>query len=74
MVQLATAASGTVVKTEIWLRPLHTTAAVDILTTLRTDRHSPRSRGWRIGASGHRDQHADVLRCIDGPLAKNRDI
>ncbi len=51
---------------------------VDILSALRTDRlvrsHRGRDGGYELARPGAEISIADVLRCIDGPLASVRDI
>src|SRR6202011_2261083 len=51
---------------------------VDILSDLRTDRlvrsHRGREGGYELARPGTEISIADVLRCIDGPLASVRDI
>jgi len=51
---------------------------VDILSELRTDRlvrsHRGRDGGYELARPGAEISIADVLRCIDGPLASVRDI
>ncbi|BDB43882.1 MULTISPECIES: Rrf2 family transcriptional regulator [Mycobacterium] len=80
MVQLATVPSGTLVKTEDLAQAQGIPAQflVDILTNLRTDRlvRSQRGRdgGYELARPGSEISIADVLRCIDGPLASVRDI
>lgn len=80
MVQLATAASGTVVKTDdlAAAQGIPPQFLVDILTNLRTDRlvrsHRGREGGYELARPGTEISIADVLRCIDGPLASVRDI
>lgn len=63
----------------IWLRPkAYHRSFVDILTNLRTDRlvrsHRGREGGYELARPGTEISIADVLRCIDGPLASVRDI
>ncbi|MDY6997972.1 MAG: RrF2 family transcriptional regulator [Actinomycetota bacterium] len=80
MVQLATADSGAVVKTDELARAQGIPAQflVDILSDLRTDRlvrsHRGRDGGYELGRPATDISIADVLRCIDGPLASVRDI
>ena len=80
MVQLATAADGVVVKTEDLAKAqgIPPQFLVDILSDLRTDRlvRSQRGRdgGYQLGRAATEISIADVLRCIDGPLASVRDI
>jgi Rrf2 family protein len=51
---------------------------VDILSTLRNDRlvrsHRGRDGGYELARPGTEISIADVMRCIDGPLASVRDI
>ncbi len=51
---------------------------VDILSDLRSDRlvrsHRGRDGGYELARPGTEISIADVLRCIDGPLASVRDI
>jgi Rrf2 family protein len=51
---------------------------VDILSDLRNDRlvrsHRGRDGGYELARPGTEISIADVLRCIDGPLASVRDI
>jgi Rrf2 family protein len=80
MVQLATAASGTLVKTDdiAAAQGIPPQFLVDILTNLRTDRlvrsHRGREGGYELARPGTQISIADVLRCIDGPLASVRDV
>ena len=80
MVQLATAADGALVKTEdlAQAQGIPPQFLVDILTNLRTDRlvrsHRGREGGYELARPGREISVADVLRCIDGPLASVRDI
>ncbi len=80
MVQLATAASGTLVKTDDMAaaQGIPPQFLVDILTNLRTDRlvrsHRGREGGYELARPGNQISIADVLRCIDGPLASVRDV
>src|SRR5271166_2152868 len=80
MVQLATATSGTLVKTEdlAQAQGIPPQFLVDILTNLRTDRlvrsHRGREGGYELARPGNEISVADVLRCIDGPLASVRDV
>jgi Rrf2 family protein len=80
MVQLATVPSGTLVKTDdlAQAQSIPPQFLVDILTNLRTDRlvRSRRGRegGYELARPGTEISIADVLRCIDGPLASVRDI
>ena len=80
MVQLATADSGALVKTDDLAKAQGIPAQflVDILSDLRTDRlvrsHRGRDGGYELGRPPADISIADVLRCIDGPLASVRDI
>ena len=80
MVQLATVADGTLVKAEdlAHAQGIPPQFLLDILTNLRTDRlvrsHRGREGGYELARSGKTISIADVLRCIDGPLASVRDI
>jgi Rrf2 family protein len=80
MDQLATVPSGTLVKTDdlAQAQSIPPQFLVDILTNLRTDRlvRSRRGRegGYELARPGTEISIADVLRCIDGPLASVRDI
>lgn len=80
MVQLATVPSGTLVKTDelAQAQGIPPQFLVDILTNLRTDRlvrsHRGRDGGYELARPGTEISIADVLRCIDGPLASVRDI
>ncbi len=80
MVQLATADEGAVVKTDDLARAqgIPPQFLVDILSDLRTDRlvrsHRGRDGGYALARSAAEISIADVLRCIDGPLASVRDI
>lgn len=80
MTQLAAAPAGLVVKTEDLAKSQGIPAQflVDILSDLRADRlvRSQRGRdgGYQLGRPATEISVADVLRCIDGPLASVRDI
>jgi Rrf2 family protein len=80
MIQLATVASGTLVTTDdlAQAQGIPPQFLVDILTNLRTDRlvrsHRGREGGYELARPGTEISIADVLRCIDGPLASVRDI
>ncbi|OBA78721.1 Rrf2 family transcriptional regulator [Mycobacterium sp. 1164966.3] len=80
MVQLAATTDGTLVKTEdlAQAQGIPPQFLVDILTNLRTDRlvrsHRGRDGGYELARPGNEISIADVLRCIDGPLASVRDI
>jgi DNA-binding IscR family transcriptional regulator len=74
MVQLATAAEGTLVKTDDLAKAqgIPPQFLVDILSDLRTDRlvrsHRGRDGGYTLARPAAEISIADVLRCIDGPL------
>jgi Rrf2 family protein len=80
MIQLAAAAPGVVVKTDDLAQAQGIPAQflVDILSDLRTDRlvrsHRGREGGYELARAAEQISIADVLRCIDGPLASVRDI
>jgi Rrf2 family protein len=80
MVQLASADEGSVVKTDDLAKAqgIPPQFLVDILSDLRTDRlvRSRRGRdgGYELARPAAEISIADVLRCIDGPLASVRDI
>ena len=80
MIQLATVPDGTLVKTDdlAEAQGIPPQFLVDILTNLRTDRlvrsHRGREGGYELARPGDEISIADVLRCIDGPLASVRDI
>src|SRR6201986_5110554 len=80
MVQLATVDGGTRVKTEDLANAqgIPPQFLVDILSDLRTDRlvrsHRGRDGGYELARPAAEISIADVLRCIDGPLASVRDI
>jgi len=80
MVELATADAGALVKTEdlAHAQGIPAQFLVDILTNLRTDRlvrsHRGRDGGYELARPAAEISIADVLRCIDGPLASVRDI
>jgi Rrf2 family protein len=80
MVQLATVEGGALVKTDdlAEAQGIPPQFLVDILTNLRTDRlvrsHRGRDGGYELARPGSEISIADVLRCIDGPLASVRDI
>ena len=80
MVQLATAEQGAVVKTDDLAKAqgIPPQFLVDILSDLRTDRlvrsHRGRDGGYELARPAADISIADVLRCIDGPLASVRDI
>lgn len=80
MVELATVESGVLAKTDDLAKAqgIPPQFLVDILTALRNDRlvRSQRGRdgGYELGRPATEISIADVLRCIDGPLASVRDI
>ncbi len=80
MVQLATVDDGVLVKTDDLAKAQGIPAQflVDILSDLRTDRlvrsHRGRDGGYALARPAASISIADVLRCIDGPLASVRDI
>ena len=80
MIQLASVDTGSLVKTEDLAKAQGIPAQflVDILSDLRTDRlvrsHRGRDGGYELGRAAADISIADVLRCIDGPLASVRDI
>ena len=80
MVQLATVDEGTLVKTDdlATAQGIPPQFLVDILSALRTDRlvrsHRGRDGGYTLARPAAEISIADVLRCIDGPLASVRDI
>src|SRR6201985_2638823 len=80
MVQLATVSGGTLVKTDdlAQAQGIPPQFLVDILSPLRNDRlvrsHRGRDGGYELARPGDEISIADVLRCIDGPLASVRDI
>ncbi|WP_283633083.1 Rrf2 family transcriptional regulator [Mycolicibacterium poriferae] len=80
MIQLATAEAGALVKTDDLARAqqIPPQFLVDILSDLRTDRlvrsHRGRDGGYELSRPAADISIADVLRCIDGPLASVRDI
>jgi len=80
MVQLATVAEGTLVKTDDLAKAqgIPPQFLVDILSDLRSDRlvrsHRGREGGYSLARPAAEIGIADVLRCIDGPLASVRDI
>lgn len=79
MVQLA-AVDGGLVKSDDLAKSQGIPAQflVDILSVLRTDRlvrsHRGRDGGYELARPATEISVADVLRCIDGPLASVRDI
>jgi Rrf2 family protein len=80
MIQLATAPDGALVKTDDLAKAQSIPAQflVDILSDLRTDRlvrsHRGRDGGYELARPAADISIADVLRCMDGPLARVRDI
>jgi len=80
MVQLTTVERGSLVKTDDLAKAQGIPAQflVDILSDLRTDRlvrsHRGREGGYELARPASQISIADVLRCIDGPLASVRDI
>lgn len=80
MVQLATAEAGVIVKTDDLAKAqgIPPQFLVDILSDLRTDRlvrsHRGRDGGYELARAADQISIADVLRCIDGPLASVRDM
>jgi Rrf2 family protein len=80
MVQLATVDDGVLVKTDDLAKEqgIPPQFLADILSDLRTDRlvrsHRGRDGGFALARPAADISIADVLRCIDGPLASVRDI
>jgi Rrf2 family protein len=80
MIQLATVGDGVRVTTDDLANAQGIPAQflVDILSELRNDRlvrsHRGRDGGYALARPGAEISIADVLRCIDGPLASVRDI
>ena len=80
MTELAAAAPGVLITTDDLARAQGIPAQflVDILAELRADRlvrsHRGRDGGYELARPAERISIADVLRCIDGPLARVRDI
>lgn len=80
MVQLATVETGALVTTDdlAQAQSIPPQFLVDILSALRTDRlvrsHRGRDGGYALARPATEISVADVLRCIDGPLASVRDI
>ena len=80
MIQLATVDDGVLAKTEdlAGAQGIPPQFLVDILSNLRTDRlvrsHRGREGGYELARPASEISIADVLRCIDGPLASVRDI
>ncbi|MFZ1161725.1 Rrf2 family transcriptional regulator [Mycobacterium sp.] len=80
MVELATVDDGLLVTTDDLANAqgIPPQFLVDILSVLRADRlvrsHRGRDGGYELARPGTEISIADVLRCIDGPLASVRDI
>lgn len=80
MIQLATVAEGELVKTDDLAKAqgIPSQFLVDILSDLRNDRlvrsHRGRDGGYALARPAAEISIADVLRCVDGPLASVRDI
>src|SRR5271169_4275197 len=80
MVQLATVDGGVRVTTDdlAQAQGIPPQFLVDILSDLRSDRlvrsHRGRDGGYELARAATEISIADVLRCIDGPLASVRDI
>ena len=80
MIQLATVGENVLVKTDDLAKAqgIPPQFLVDILTALRNDRlvrsHRGRDGGYALARPAVDISIADVLRCIDGPLASVRDI
>jgi len=80
MVQLTEVNDGVLVKTDDLAKAQGIPAQflVDILSDLRTDRlvrsHRGREGGYALARAAGDISIADVMRCIDGPLASVRDI
>ncbi|MGK2882464.1 MAG: Rrf2 family transcriptional regulator [Mycobacterium sp.] len=80
MVELATVDAGVLVKTDdlAQAQGIPPQFLVDILSALRNDRlvrsHRGRDGGYQLGRPAAEISIADVLRCIDGPLASVRDM
>lgn len=80
MTHLASLPAGELVKTEDLAKAQGIPAQflVDILSDLRADRlvrsHRGRDGGYALARPAGEISIADVLRCIDGPLASVRDI
>jgi Rrf2 family protein len=80
MTHLASVAPGDLVKTDDLARAqgIPPQFLVDILSDLRADRlvrsHRGRDGGYALARPADQISVADVLRCIDGPLASVRDI
>ena len=80
MVELATVGDGVRVTTDDLAKAqgIPPQFLVDILSDLRNDRlvrsHRGRDGGYELARPGNEISIADVLRCIDGPLASVRDV
>jgi Rrf2 family protein len=80
MVQLTGVDDGVLVKTDDLAKAqgIPSQFLVDILSDLRTDRlvrsHRGREGGYALARAAADISIADVMRCIDGPLASVRDI
>lgn len=80
MTQLASVPAGDLVKTDELAKSqgIPPQFLVDILSDLRADRlvrsHRGRDGGYELARPAAEISIADVLRCIDGPLASVRDI
>lgn len=80
MTQLAAASPGSLVTTDELARAQGIPAQflADILSDLRSDRlvrsHRGRDGGYELSRPPDQISVADVLRCIDGPLASVRDM
>jgi Rrf2 family protein len=80
MTHLASLSPGVLVKTDDLAKAQGIPAQflVDILSDLRADRlvrsHRGREGGYTLARPADQISIADVLRCIDGPLASVRDI
>ncbi len=80
MTHLASVAPGELVKTDELAKAqgIPGQFLVDILSDLRADRlvrsHRGREGGYALARPAEQISIADVLRCIDGPLASVRDI
>jgi Rrf2 family protein len=80
MTQLASIPAGDLLTTEEVAKSqgIPSQFLVDILSDLRADRlvrsHRGRDGGYQLGRPADQISIADVLRCIDGPLASVRDI
>lgn len=80
MTQLASLGDGALVTTEDLAKAQGIPAQflVDILSELRADRlvrsHRGREGGYELARPAAQISIADVLRCVDGPLASVRDI